>query len=60
MEDLVTLDVRDDGVGFDPDRNGYGLTGMRQRVHRRRRRARRRVRPGEGTAISASVPAVPA
>ncbi len=43
MEDLVTLDVRDDGVGFNPDRNGYGLTGMRQRV-RGRRRARRRVR----------------
>ena len=48
MEDLVTLDVRDDGVGFNPDRNGYGLTGMRQRVHRRRWRARRRVRARRG------------
>ena len=35
MEDVVTLDVRDDGVGFDPaglpeevaDGSGFGLTG---------------------------------
>ena len=40
MEDVVTLDVRDDGIGFDPaglpgevaDGSGFGLTGMRQRV----------------------------
>jgi signal transduction histidine kinase len=37
--DSITLDVRDDGVGFDPDRTGgngslghYGLLGMQQRV----------------------------
>ena len=40
LADLVTLDVRDDGVGFDPDGvrrdgdGGFGLTVMRQRVGR--------------------------
>ena len=60
MEDVVTLDVRDDGVGFDPDRNGYGLTGMRQRVTGVGGELAVESAPGEGTAISASVPAVPA
>ena len=60
MEDLVTLDVRDDGVGFTPDRNGYGLTGMRQRVTGVGGALAVESSPGEGTAISASVPAVPA
>ena len=39
MDDRVTLDVRDDGVGFDPaapnngsDNGGFGLDGMRQRA----------------------------
>ena len=40
MGDVVTLDVRDDGVGFDVTaresggRPGFGLTAMRQRVAR--------------------------
>ncbi|RKQ90608.1 signal transduction histidine kinase [Solirubrobacter pauli] len=60
MEDVVTLDVRDDGVGFDPTRHGYGLTGMRQRVSGVGGELAVESSPGEGTAISASVPAVPA
>lgn len=60
MEDVVTLDVRDDGVGFDPARHGYGLTGMRQRVSGVGGELAVESAPGEGTAISASVPAVPA
>jgi len=68
MEDLVTLDVRDDGVGFNPDTKrpngsmtgGFGLTGMRQRVHRLAGRLEIESEPGTGTAISASVPAIPA
>jgi CheY-like chemotaxis protein len=33
MEDIVGLDVRDDGTGFAAPRNGgFGLTAMRQRV----------------------------
>jgi signal transduction histidine kinase len=68
MEDLVTLDVRDDGVGFDPNAKrtngstsgGFGLAGMRQRVQRLAGRLDIESEPGSGTAISATVPAIPA
>lgn len=68
MEDVVTLDVRDDGAGFDPDAvrssdpdvGGFGLTGMRQRVRRVAGRVDIESEPGAGTAVSASVPAIPA
>ncbi|MFF4379792.1 sensor histidine kinase [Kitasatospora sp. NPDC001547] len=68
MEDLVTLDVRDDGVGFDPNakrvsgstNGGFGLVGMRQRVQRLAGRLAIESEPGGGTAISAAVPAIPA
>jgi len=68
MEDLVTLDVRDDGVGFEPNvkrangsvNGGFGLTGMRQRVQRLAGRLEIESEPGAGTAVSASVPAIPA
>ncbi|SCE75725.1 Signal transduction histidine kinase [Micromonospora viridifaciens] len=67
MADVVTLDVRDDGVGFDvaeqsgtprrPD-GGYGLTAMRQRVARVGGELAVESEPGGGTAVSASVPAL--
>ncbi|MFJ8580449.1 sensor histidine kinase [Micromonospora sp. NPDC093277] len=67
MADVVTLDVRDDGVGFDvaeqsaeprrPD-GGYGLTAMRQRVARVGGQLAVESEPGGGTALSASVPAL--
>ncbi|WP_026404390.1 sensor histidine kinase [Actinomadura rifamycini] len=69
MEDLVTLDVRDDGVGFDPAAvrrahrsadGGFGLAGMRQRVQRLAGRLDIESEPGGGTAVSATVPALPA
>jgi signal transduction histidine kinase len=68
MEDVVTLDVRDDGIGFDPaglpeevaDGSGLGLTGRRQRVARVAGRLEIESAPGEGTAVSATVPAIPA
>jgi signal transduction histidine kinase len=68
MEDLVTLDVRDDGIGFDPNvrrvngsgNGGFGLTGMRQRVQRLSGRLAIESEPGGGTAVSATVPAIPA
>jgi signal transduction histidine kinase len=68
MEDLVTLDVRDDGVGFEPNgkrangsgNGGFGLTGMRQRVQRLAGRLEIESEPGGGTAVSAAVPAIPA
>lgn len=57
----VLLDVRDDGRGFedeDEDGAGFGLTSMRQRIrgvggHVEVQRAR-----GEGTSVSARVPAI--
>jgi len=65
MEDLVTLDVRDDGAGFDPARRrteqyegGYGLTAMRERVQRVAGTLEVESEPGAGTAISACVPAL--
>jgi signal transduction histidine kinase len=68
MEDVVTLDVRDDGIGFDlaglpeavADGSGFGLTGMRQRVGRVAGRLEIESAPGEGTAVCATVPAIPA
>jgi signal transduction histidine kinase len=64
--DVVTLDVRDDGVGFtvpDPgaaERSGYGLSGMRQRAARVAGSLAIESEPGSGTALSARVPAIAA
>ena len=64
MGDVVTLDVRDDGVGFtvpdDPDKRGagFGLSAMRQRVNRVAGTLAIESEPGAGTAISARVPAI--
>jgi signal transduction histidine kinase len=65
MEDLVTLDVRDDGVGFDPSavatgsaEHGFGLGTMRERVLRVGGNLAVEAEPGGGTAISAAVPAL--
>ena len=80
MADVVTLDVRDDGVGFRPAApgtpaakagpregpgngdgrsGGFGLTAMRQRVQRVAGTLAVESEPGAGTAVSASVPAIP-
>ena len=64
MGDVVTLDVRDDGVGFtvpagpDDRGSGYGLSAMRQRVNRVAGTLAIESEPGAGTAISARVPAI--
>ena len=66
MGDVVTLDVRDDGVGFAvPEAGGsvgpgggFGLTGMRQRVARVAGSLAIESEPGGGTAVSARVPAI--
>jgi signal transduction histidine kinase len=77
MEDQVTLDVRDDGIGcatlngddaggrLDLGRRrdesgGFGLTAMRQRVEGVAGTLAIESEPDGGTAISASVPALPA
>ncbi|HEX3961645.1 MAG TPA: sensor histidine kinase [Trebonia sp.] len=71
MESELALDVRDDGVGFDatqlgpvqpvqPDRGGFGLVAMRQRIEGLAGNLQVESEPGGGTAISACVPTVPA
>ncbi|MFD0475813.1 sensor histidine kinase [Nonomuraea thailandensis] len=63
MDDVVALDVRDDGAGFvhEPGRSsGFGLVGMRQRVIRLAGSFEIETAPGQGTGISATVPAIPA
>ena len=64
MEDVVTLDVRDDGTGFDqPGEDhaggGFGLIAMRQRVSRLAGQLEIESELGAGTAVSASLPAIP-
>jgi signal transduction histidine kinase len=62
MDDVVLLDVRDDGVGFEPGaaNGGFGLSSMRQRLLRVAGSLAIESSPGEGTAVNASVPALPA
>ncbi|MFC8294630.1 ATP-binding protein [Streptomyces sp. NPDC057242] len=64
MGDEITLDVRDDGRGFDPlarperdgSGGGFGLDGMRARAERLTGTVTVETAPGEGTAVSARVP----
>jgi signal transduction histidine kinase len=64
MGDVVALDVRDDGVGFEVSEgrahsgSGFGLTAMRQRVSRVAGTLSIESEPGGGTAVSARVPAI--
>ena len=69
MDNVVTLDVRDDGAGFVPPAaaatngggpsGGFGLTAMRQRLAQVGGVLAIESEPGAGTSISASVPALP-
>ncbi len=60
----INIYVKDDGVGFDPDtvmagrdgEGGYGLIGMRERIQLLKGEMNITSAPGEGTAISISVP----
>jgi len=58
-DDLVRLEVTDDGVGFDPARvnGGYGLRGMRGRVAEAGGVVTVRSAPGNGTSVLVEVPA---
>ena len=68
-DDMVLLDVRDDGVGFDPgsvngdgrpgDGRGFGLDTMRQRLRQVAGALEIESAPGEGTSINARVPTPP-
>jgi signal transduction histidine kinase len=66
MNNLVALNVQDDGVGFDPahlrldsskqSAGGFGLTAMRERVEQLRGTLMVESAPGEGTTLMAAVP----
>ncbi|AXE80302.1 sensor histidine kinase [Streptomyces atratus] len=65
MGDELTLDVRDDGCGFDPvalppysGAGGFGLGGMRARAERVAGTVEVETEPGRGTAVCARVPLV--
>ncbi|GII92108.1 sensor histidine kinase [Sinosporangium siamense] len=58
MDDEITLDVFDDGKGFDPGEpaSGYGLCAMRERAARTGGTVTVESAPGEGTALCLSIP----
>jgi signal transduction histidine kinase len=57
--DEVRLDVIDDGCGFDPTRlgKGYGLLGIKERVHAMGGQLAVRSAEGDGTSIVVTLPA---
>ena len=62
MEDIIVLDVQDDGKGFVPKpgagdgQSGFGLHGMRERVEALEGSLQVESTPGEGTTISLMMP----
>lgn len=58
MDDEVTLDVFDDGRGFEPDArgSGYGLAAMRERARDVGGTLTVESAPGEGTALCLRIP----
>jgi signal transduction histidine kinase len=59
LDDVVLLDVRDDGRGMTgTPKRGFGLNSMRQRIRSVGGTMEIESAPGEGTAISVSVPAI--
>jgi signal transduction histidine kinase len=59
---VVQVSIRDDGVGFDPDRDvgGFGLLGIRERVDLLGGALTIESTPGSGTRLRISVPLEPA
>jgi signal transduction histidine kinase len=57
--DTVSLEISDDGAGFDPARAGagFGLSGMRTRVTEAGGTLTVSSSPGAGTTVRATVPA---
>ncbi len=67
LHDATLLDVRDDGIGFDPAasaRNGsgggFGLAGMRERLAAHGGTLTVESAPGQGTSVVAAMPRGPA
>ncbi|MFD4404701.1 sensor histidine kinase [Nocardia sp. NPDC058499] len=68
LDDHITLDITDNGRGFDPTRlpapepehGGFGLAAMRARVHALGGSLTLESAPGHGTALAARIPRTPA
>ncbi|MEV4801060.1 sensor histidine kinase [Nonomuraea sp. NPDC049421] len=60
-DELILLDIRDDGLGFPPQRptDGFGLDSMRRRAGVLGGTLTVETEPGHGTAVAAAVPAIP-
>ncbi len=60
MEDVLVLDVRDDGTGFvaGADTGGFGLTALRQRAAALNGSVDVESAPGAGTVLSVTVPVI--
>jgi signal transduction histidine kinase len=54
----LTLEIKDDGVGFDPEQRsaGFGLGGMRERVYLAGGTLEVNSAPGRGTLVRARLP----
>ena len=62
LPDIVDVSVRDDGTGFDTekaDHDAFGLLGMRFRVEAEGGTLRVSSRPGRGTHVEVTLPALP-
>jgi signal transduction histidine kinase len=69
LDETLRLDVRDDGVGFEPEladrardgwqAGGFGLTSMRERLEQLGGSLTIESEPGAGTTVAAAVPDVP-
>ncbi|WP_246154682.1 sensor histidine kinase [Saccharopolyspora hirsuta] len=66
LDTEVTLDIYDDGTGFDPtavrpapDGSGYGLTGLRERITALGGSMAVESAPGDGTAVAIRLPLTP-
>jgi signal transduction histidine kinase len=65
MDDLIVLDIQDDGTGFEPpgvpahadgQSGGYGLRSMRERVEMLNGRLSVESAPGQGTTVAIALP----
>jgi signal transduction histidine kinase len=69
LNNLVTLNVQDDGIGFDPDQlhpdssdqstGGFGLVGVRERIEQLRGTMLVESASGEGTTLMVAIPVSP-
>jgi len=55
-QEVVRLAVRDDGLGAEGASGGFGLVGVRERVHLLGGRVRVRTAPGRGFSLEVEAP----